>query len=174
MEALYGLGEIMSFTKLGSGNNRDFKKIGKGSVVEESARIYGAKYIEIGENCYIGPGAYLRGKIVIGDNVWIGPNADLNGEGGLEIGNGVGIGNGVHILTMQHDTTGEGPISLRDLISNKVVLNDGCNIGIGSCIRPGVTIGECVQVGMGSVVTRSLKPHLTFAGNPARCIDAMR
>ena len=49
-----------------------------------------------------------------------------------------------------------------------VVLRDGCDIGVGAIILPGVTIGENAQVGAGAVVTRDVAPGVVVAGNPAR------
>lgn len=48
----------------------------------------------------------------------------------------------------------------------------GKNVWITSrcMILPGVTIGDNVIVGAGSVVTRDIPPHSFAAGNPARVI----
>ena len=35
-----------------------------------------------------------------------------------------------------------------------VVLEDGCDLGVGAIILPGVTVGKGAQVGAGAVVTR--------------------
>jgi acetyltransferase-like isoleucine patch superfamily enzyme len=43
-------------------------------------------------------------------------------------------------------------------------------IGFGSCILPGVTIGEGAIVGARSVVTQDVPPYTIVAGNPAQVV----
>ncbi len=45
-----------------------------------------------------------------------------------------------------------------------------CFIGVNAIIMPGVTIGDEVIVGAGSVVTKDVPSHCVVAGNPARII----
>lgn len=49
-------------------------------------------------------------------------------------------------------------------------IGKNCVIGGRSMIMPGVTIGDHVYVGGGSVVTRSVPDHCIVAGNPARIV----
>jgi len=142
-----------------------------GTIVDQSALIYGADKMVIGNNCYIAPNTYLRGHITIGDMTWIGPFAQINGEFGCEIGRGVGIGNSVIILTCEHDQRDlNQPISFGKLVGERIVIGDGANIGVGSIILPGVVIDEGVQIGAGSVVTKGIYigKNEIWAGNPAR------
>ena len=55
-------------------------------------------------------------------------------------------------------------------LGKPVSIGDGCWIGAGSHILPGVTLGDRVLVGAGSVVTRDFPSDSTIAGNPARAI----
>ena len=43
-------------------------------------------------------------------------------------------------------------------------------IGGNACILPGVTIGNNVVIGAGSVVTRDLPDNVIAAGNPCRVV----
>jgi acetyltransferase-like isoleucine patch superfamily enzyme len=45
-----------------------------------------------------------------------------------------------------------------------------CFIGARSIILPGITIGDEVIVGAGSVVTKDVQPHCIVTGNPAKII----
>jgi acetyltransferase-like isoleucine patch superfamily enzyme len=51
-----------------------------------------------------------------------------------------------------------------------VLLDDGCDIGIGAVILPGITVGKGAQVGAGAVVTADVPPYAVVAGNPARLL----
>jgi maltose O-acetyltransferase len=82
----------------------------------------------------------------------------------IEIGDNCRISTGVNILA--HDAT-----TFRDLgITRiaKVRILEGCFIGEGVIILPGVTIGPRALVAAGSVVNRDIGENKTAAGNPAR------
>ena len=64
------------------------------------------------------------------------------------------------------------PILHRPIGFAKVTLEDGCDIGVGAILLPGVTIGRNAQVGAGAVVTHSVAARTIVAGNPARVIRA--
>jgi len=70
------------------------------------------------------------------------------------------VANGVMILT--HDFC-------RSLYK-KTSIGKRCFIGARSIILPGVTIGDHVIVGAGSVVTKDVKSNCIVAGNPAKII----
>jgi acetyltransferase-like isoleucine patch superfamily enzyme len=49
-------------------------------------------------------------------------------------------------------------------------IGNNCFIGINSIIMPGVTIGNEVIIGAGSVVTKNIPDNCIAAGNPAKII----
>ncbi|WP_276866657.1 DapH/DapD/GlmU-related protein [Bacteroides heparinolyticus] len=51
-----------------------------------------------------------------------------------------------------------------------VRIGDNCFIGNGAILLPGITIGNEVIVGAGSVVTKDVPSNTIVAGNPARVI----
>ncbi len=51
--------------------------------------------------------------------------------------------------------------------SRKVTIGRYCMIGVNSILLPGVTIGDSVIVGAGSVVTKDIESNSIAAGNPA-------
>lgn len=82
----------------------------------------------------------------------------------IYIGKGTRISHNVGIITANHSKT--------DLSSysspQPVHIGNNCWIGMNSVILPGVTLGDNVIVGAGSVVTHSFpQGHITIAGNPA-------
>ena len=153
----------------------DFRKLGKDVVFEKGVLVFHPENIEIGNNVYIGHYTILKGYyknlMVIGDHTWIGQQCFLHSAGGLRIGRAVGIGPGVTILTSQHQALDRDiPVYFSPLELAEVVLEDGCDIGAGAIILPGVRIGEGAIVGAGAVVTADIPPFEIWAGVPARKI----
>jgi acetyltransferase-like isoleucine patch superfamily enzyme len=71
-------------------------------------------------------------------------------------------------LLISHDYSKNFPTEgLSSMTKGKVVIGDHTFIGMGCIILPGVTIGNNVIVGAGSVVTRSIPDDRVIAGNPA-------
>jgi acetyltransferase-like isoleucine patch superfamily enzyme len=128
----------------------------------------------IGSGVFIGSQAYLQGRFDgrcrIGDHVWIGPQAFLDARD-LVLEDYVGWGPGARVLGSQHLGTPAGvPIIQTDLRIEPVVVKRGADVGTGSVILPGVTIGEGAIVGAGAVVTADVPDYSIAAGVPARVI----
>lgn len=84
---------------------------------------------------------------------------------GVHIGQNTLIASEVTILSHDHcKRVGELPL-LAD-----VKIGERCFIAVGAMILPGVTIGNEVIVGAGSVVTKDIPSNVIVAGNPARII----
>lgn len=159
-------------------------------VIEEGVLIFHPENVSLDEDVYIGHGAILKGyyknQLRIGRGTWIGQGAFFHSAGGIEIGEYVGIGPRVSILTSAHDlpetpespepaesaepASYDTPVLCRPLRFAAVRLEDGCDIGVGAVILPGVTIGRLAQVGAGAVVTKDVPPRAIVAGNPARVL----
>lgn len=106
--------------------------------------------IESGENVYFNVNCVVLDtmKVKIGDNVFFGP--------------------GVHVYTATHPLD---PIERRTIESSKpVVIGSDCWIGGNTVICPGVTIGNGVTIGAGSVVTKDIPDAVLAVGNPAKVI----
>ena len=108
-------------------------------------------HIEVGENFYANVNCIMLdvGKITIGDNVLFGPN--------------------VSIYTAGHPIH---PESRKSGYEYGIPVTIGSNVWIGgSCvILPGVSIGNNVVIGAGSVVTKDIPDNVCAAGNPCRVI----
>jgi carbonic anhydrase/acetyltransferase-like protein (isoleucine patch superfamily) len=88
----------------------------------------------------------------------------------VSIGRHCHITNGVQFIT--HDG---GTLILRDSepdldVIAPIVIGDNVYIGMNAMVMPGVTIGNCVVVGAGAVVTKDVPPNVVVAGVPARFI----
>lgn len=156
----------------GSYNVDDFESIGENVIIEAGVRIFHPENIIIGDNVYIGHDTIIKGyykhKLVIGSNVWIGQKCFIHSAGGVEIQNNVGIGPGVYIHAAFHKPSSEIPISFSELDFSPIIIKEGANIGIGSIILPGVTVGENSRIGAGAVVTKSIPDESIAIGIPAK------
>ena len=130
--------------------------IGKGTFIYESADVIGN--VQIGENCYIGPGARIRGDygtITIGDNTAVEENVVIHArpDDVTVIGNHVTIGHAA--------------------IIHNAMIHDWAVIGMGSIVSDWAEIGEWAVVAEGAVVKNKQKlPNRSIAvGIPAKIVS---
>ncbi len=169
--------EISSYKSHGTGRftPEQFKELGENVVFEEGVLIFHPENIHLGSNIYIGHGTILKGyyrnQMSIGDNTWIGQGCFFHSAGGLQIGRNVGVGPHVKIITSYHVEEGRDvPILFSRLEMAETIVEDDCDLGVGSIIMPGVRVGRGSQVGAGAVVTKDVEPYSVVAGIPARLL----
>ena len=142
--------------------------IGNDCIVKKNAYIKVNK-IQIGNGCIISEDDYITGSanIFIGDKSFLGKKVRINVSRDVNIGNDVGIGENSVIWTHGYfPPADEGyPITYAP-----VFIKDKVWVSTNIIILPGVTIGENVIVGAGSVVTKSIPENVVVAGNPAKVI----
>jgi len=131
---------------------RLFKMMGKGGRIEEGVIFYNPQ------------------GITCGSNVSWGRNMVVQGVGILKMGDDILIGPGCFIWTVNHDYNVENFIKEQKYIQKPVTIENNIWIGANAKITPGVKIGTCSVIGMGSVVTKDVPPNCIVAGNPARVI----
>ncbi|MBQ4630515.1 MAG: acyltransferase [Clostridia bacterium] len=121
-----------------------------------------------GKNVNIEKGASFSSGICLGDNSGIGVRASISGN--CTIGNDVMMGPDCIIHTRNHrfdDITK--PMNTQGFQEEKpVVIGNDVWIGSRVTILPGVTIGNHVIIGAGSIVTKDIPDYAIAAGNPAR------
>jgi acetyltransferase-like isoleucine patch superfamily enzyme len=150
-------------------------KVPASVVILGRAQVYGSGRVKLGENLLLYPGLYL----------------ETQGEGFIEIGDGVVISTGTHIVSMASIAIGAGTMigeytSVRDgnhLRTTGVSLREGGHcarpisigkevwIGRGVTILQGVTIGDGATVGANAVVTRDIEAGATVVGVPAHPVQ---
>lgn len=119
----------------------------------------------------------LRGvKIRDPKKVYIAPNVLIDSifPELVTIEEGVYLTRGVKILAHFNPTDAIAEILKKDSIRDPVLIKRGSFIGVNAIILPGVTIGECVIVGAGAVVTKSVPDYAIVGGNPAKVIGDVR
>lgn len=168
---------MRKFQSHGSGKFKksQFRKIGNNVIFEPGVLVFHPENITIGNNVYIGHRTILKGyyqnEMKIGNDVWIGQDCFIHSGGGITIEDAVGIGPRVMLLTISHkEKGGRGPIIDAPQIQAPVKIELGCDIGIGTIILPGVTIGRFSQIGAGAVVSRNIPANSVAAGVPAKII----
>lgn len=129
-------------------------------------------FAEVGEDCYIEPplhanmaGAYVH----FGKNVYANFNLTLVDDGHIYVGDYTMIGPNVTIATAGHPILPE----LREKgyqYNMEVHIGKNCWLGSGVVVLPGVTIGDNVVVGAGSIVTKDLPSNVVAVGNPCRVL----
>ncbi len=116
------------------------------------------------------PGCKLRTKMLsVGHKSLINTCVQFENNAPIEIGTSVGVGMCVMFITSTHEI---GPSACRTgpLRFEPIRVEDGCWIGSGATVLPGVTIGRGCIVAAGSVVTGDCAPDGFYAGVPARRI----
>ena len=130
--------------------------IGEGTYVHPSADVFGN--VQVGSDCWIGPGARIRGdygRIVIGDNTSVEDNCIIHArpDERTTIGNWVTIGHGAIV----HNAT----------------IDDWAVLGMGAIVSDWARIGEWAVVGEGAVVKQNqqIEPGRIAVGVPAKVIS---
>lgn len=152
---------------------------------EEKQRLLRDMLGGIGENVSVGRGFccdYGR-NIFIGNNVTVNTGCTFVDCNRITIGDNVLIAPDVRIYTATHPVdlnerltpveTEHGTEYIRHTFALPVSVGDGCWIGGGAIILPGVTIGRGSVIGAGSVVVKDVPPDCLAAGNPCRIIRSI-
>jgi maltose O-acetyltransferase len=133
-------------------------QVGANTLILGSMELSGQgniwKKLRIGKNCQITAPLYL----------------DLNAD--ITVGDHVALAHHVKLVTTTHDATWQTKRCGESRI-DPIVIEDGCWIGAGAIILPGVTVGRGSVVGAGAVVTADVPTNTLVAGVPARPIKEL-
>lgn len=109
-------------------------------------------------------------NIHVGENFYANYDCIFSDSSYIRIGKNCMIGPGTHIYTVNHSLDPEERQRQKYGLAKPVKIGDDCWIGGKVIILPGVTIGNNVVVGAGSVVTKDVPDNIVVAGNPAKKI----
>ncbi|MGM0419209.1 MAG: gamma carbonic anhydrase family protein [Thermodesulfobacteriota bacterium] len=127
---------------------------------------------ETGENTYVSETAVVIGDVTIGDNCYIGHGAILRGDyGKIVIGDGTAVEEGVIIHSPPEQTNNIGKkVTLgHGAILHGKTIGDYAVVGMGAVLSILSEVGQRAIIAEGSVVKmRQIVPEKQiFAGNPA-------
>ena len=113
-------------------------------------------------------------RLTLGDRVGISGSIIVVGNS-VQIGEDTILGAGCMVLDNDFHAPGLGFSWLTEYSKNSkpVKIGRGCFIGARSLILKGVTLGDRVVIGAGSVVTKDVPAHSIAAGNPARVVGTI-
>ena len=111
-----------------------------------------------------GPG----GRISIGDRVRIGPGAAISAEDSVSIGDDAVLGSFVTIMDTDFHVAGDSSVPA---VAVPVVVEPGATIGHQAILLPGTRVGAGASIAPGSVVSGTVLPATSVAGNPAVAVD---
>ncbi|MCD6046244.1 MAG: putative acyltransferase [Gammaproteobacteria bacterium] len=158
-----------------------FKSLGKNVKISDSAKIYNANEIEIGDNSRIDDFCVLSGKIKMGKNVFMAVHGNLaGGVNGIELADFVTMAYYVNIFTQSDDYLGEtltNPTIARKYKKEKfgnVKVGKHVIIGSNSTIMPDANIAEGCAIGAMSLVTKPTVPWGIYIGIPAKWVKARK
>lgn len=142
------------------------------SELEKRTKLLKEMFAEIGENCYIEPPFHSNfgGRhIHFGNFVYCNFGVTMVDDTHIYVGDCTMFGPNVVVATAGHPILPE----LREKACQynmPVHIGRNCWIGAGAIILPGITIGDNVVVGAGSVVTKDLPSNVVAVGNPCKVL----
>jgi acetyltransferase-like isoleucine patch superfamily enzyme len=136
--------------------------------------VSGTSNIKLGKRCRLGMDVELRtveaGRIQIGEDTRLNRGCTLTSYTQIRIEDFTIIGEFVSIRDANHGLKRGEPMRYQPHTSKPILIGRDVWIGRGSCILPGVTIGEGAVIGANSVVTGDIPDFAIAAGIPARVI----
>lgn len=145
------------------------------SESEKRQALLKEMFAEIGEGCYIEPPLYANhagGHVHFGKGIYCNFGLTLVDDTHIYVGDHTMFGPNVVVATAGHPILPE--LRQRGYQYNfPVRIGKNCWIGAGVLIMPGITIGDHVVLGAGSVVTRDIPANTFAAGVPARVVRSI-
>jgi acyl-[acyl carrier protein]--UDP-N-acetylglucosamine O-acyltransferase len=125
----------------------------------------------------IGDPAEMRGHEGYGLEPLIHPTARIEAFVSVDAGVERATLIGAHTWLMKHvhighDAVlgGECELAPGTVIGGYCEIGHGVKMGVNSCVRPFIKIGDHARIGAGAVVVKDVPPGEVWAGNPARML----
>jgi acetyltransferase-like isoleucine patch superfamily enzyme len=160
-----------------------FASFGTGSVMYKPIILSNPRFMHVGRNVVIRPGARMEAIVTdtenlpelrIGDNVNIEQNVHIICHSNISIGNDVSITGNCAIVDVTHPFKDvDDPVKIGNRIQKErsfVEIGDRSFLGFNTIVLPNVRIGRYCVVGAHSLVNRDTPDYSVVAGNPARIL----
>lgn len=140
--------------------------------MQKRTQLLKEMFAEIGDGCYIEPPFYSNfgGKhIHFGKNIYCNFGVTMVDDTHIYVGDNTMFAPHVTIATAAHPILPE----LRETAyqyNMPVKIGKNCWLGANVIVLPGITIGDNVVVGAGSVVTKDLPDNVVAVGNPCKVL----
>ncbi len=140
--------------------------------MEKREALMKEMFAELGENCYIEPPFHSNwggAHVHLGKNVYCNFGVTMVDDTHIYIGDYTMLGPNVTVATAGHPILPE----LREKCyqyNMPVRIGKNCWLGAGVIVLPGITIGDNVVIGAGSVVTKDIPSNVIAVGNPCRVL----
>ena len=139
---------------------------------EKRQKMLKEMFAEIGENCYIEPPFHANwggAHVHFGDNVYCNFGCTFVDDTHIYVGDSTMFGPNVVVATAGHPILPE--LRVQGYQYNfPVHIGKNCWSGAGAIIVPGITIGDNVVIGAGSVVTKDIPSNVIAVGNPCKVL----
>lgn len=136
---------------------------------------FNGKQPMVQKSAYVSELAHVIGDVVIGEDCYIGHGAIIRGDyGRIEIGSGTAIEEGVIIHAPPGDVQaiGEKVTAGHGAVLHGRCINDRAVIGMGAVLSIWSQVGESSIIAEGTIVklNQVIPPRVVAAGNPAQVI----
>lgn len=125
-------------------------------------RLFGAK---VGKGVNIKPSVNIKypWRLKIGQNSWIGEKVWIDNLADVEIGDNCCLSQGAMLLCGNHNYKK----TTFDLITGKIVLENGVWICANALVTSNVACGSHMVLTVNSVLTKNAEGYKIYSGNPA-------
>lgn len=125
-------------------------------------RLFGAK---VGKGVLIRPGVRVKNPwlLSVADYAMLGEDVWIDNLAPVDIGAHACLSQAAYLCTGNHDWSS---MSFRYRLG-AISIGDGAWVGARAVVGPGVTVGKCAVLTLGSIAVKSLGPFEIHAGNPA-------
>ena len=139
---------------------------------EKRTALLKEMFAEIGEGCYVEPPFHANWAghhVHFGKGVYANFNLTLVDDTHIYVGDYTMFGPNVTVATAGHPILPESRQQGYQY-NAPVHIGKNCWLGSGVIVLPGVTIGDNVVVGAGSIVTKDLPDNVVAVGNPCKVL----
>ncbi len=142
------------------------------SELDKRAAMLQEMFAEIGEDCYIEPPLHANWgghHVHFGKGVYANFNLTMVDDTHIYVGDYTMFGPNVTVATAGHPINPE--LRAKAYQYNMPVhIGKNCWLGAGVVVLPGVTIGDNVVIGAGSIVTKDIPSNVVAVGNPCKVL----